>query len=142
MIKRFILYGLVALALTAVAGTSLALVGLAAQGSRRGSGTGGLRSDEIRTRFIFNGSVTAGKLALKSVAVTVAMGAATGSSAADATLAGGSLLGILPAGNQDQFVDNVVLNANGSITVTLAANATAANTYTVTAVKANAQGTN
>ncbi|MEM4408593.1 MAG: hypothetical protein QXI19_07610 [Candidatus Caldarchaeum sp.] len=70
------------------------------------------------------------------VTVTVNAGSASGSSAADATLVGGEILGYYPAGNQDQFVDNVVLNADGSVTVTLAANAVANNTFKVIVLKA------
>lgn len=70
-----------------------------------------------------------------SVSVTVAATATTGSSAADPTLVGGTILGVYPTGNQDQLIDNVVLNANGSVTVTLAAAATADNTFTVVVLK-------
>lgn len=65
------------------------------------------------------------------VAVTVNAASATGSSAADTSLKNGKIVGIYPTGNQDQFIDNVVLNADGSVTVTLAANATANNTFNV-----------
>lgn len=69
------------------------------------------------------------RLSYKSVAVTVAAAATNGSSAADADLVGGEILGYYPTGNQDQLADSVVLNADGSITVTLAAAATANNTF-------------
>jgi len=46
-------------------------------------------------------------------------------------VAGSTILGIYPAGNQDQFVDNVAISST-TLTVTLAANATATNTYKVT----------
>lgn len=65
------------------------------------------------------------------VAITVNAGAATGSSAANKYLVGGTIVGYQPTGNQDQFVDNIVVNTNGSITLTLAANATAVNSYNV-----------
>lgn len=74
---------------------------------------------------------------IKKVAVTVASGAASGSSAADATLVGGQIVGQYPTTNEDQLIDNIVLNADGSVTVTLAANATADNTINVTVEKAN-----
>ena len=77
-------------------------------------------------------AVTKAKLFMKTVAVTVAMGAGSGSSAADADLVGGALVGIYPTANQDQFVQSVILNADGSITVTLVANATATNVFAVT----------
>jgi hypothetical protein len=110
-------------------------------GDPRGA-VGTLRVNQIRTRHLFDGSVTSGKLAIKAATVTVLAAAATGSSAADATLEGGFLVGCHPASNQDQHVDNVVLNANGSITVTLAANATANNVFSCKAIKANAKGIN
>lgn len=70
-------------------------------------------------------------LQFKKVAVTVNAAAAAGSSAADTELEGGSIMGIIPTGNQDQFVDDVTIAANGAVTVTLAANATANNTFLV-----------
>ena len=71
----------------------------------------------------------------KVVTVTVAAGATSGSSAADSELIGGEILGFYPAGNQDQFVVNVVLNPDGSVTVTLAAAATADNVFNVVVLK-------
>ena len=71
----------------------------------------------------------------KVVTVTVATGATSGSSAADSELIGGEILGFYPAGNQDQFVTNVVLNPDGSVTVTLAAAATADNVFNVVVLK-------
>lgn len=65
---------------------------------------------------------------LKVAAVTVSAGASTGTATVKA---GSTLLGILPAGNQDQYVDNVAISST-TLTVTLAANATAANQYNVT----------
>jgi hypothetical protein len=71
-------------------------------------------------------------LQFKKVAVTVAAAASSGVSAADPDLVAGSIMGIVPAGNQDQFVDDVTVSATGVITVTLAANATADNDFEVT----------
>lgn len=65
------------------------------------------------------------------VAITVNAGAASGSSAANKYLVGGTIVGYQPTGNQDQFVDNIVINANGSITLTLAANAVAVNSFAI-----------
>ena len=79
--------------------------------------------------------ITKSKLGIKVVSVTVAAAATTGSSAADPELVGGEILGYYPAGNQDQFVANIVLNADGSVTVTLAAAATADNTFNVVVLK-------
>ncbi len=76
-------------------------------------------------------------LQFKKVAVTVSAAAGSGASAADAELEGGAIMGILPAGNQDQFVDDVTIAANGAVTVTLAANATVDNDFEVTVWRAS-----
>ena len=81
------------------------------------------------------GAATKAKIGYKAVAITVAAAAINGSSAADADLVGGAIIGYHPTGNQDQLVDNVVLNADGSVTITLAAAATAANTFNVIVLK-------
>lgn len=105
-----------------------------------GGGEARLRTNEVRTRHLMPGSVTAGKLAVKAVTVTVAATAASGSSAADPDLVSGFLLGCTPAGNQDQLLDNAVLNGDGSITLTLGAAATGINTFRCTAMKPDAKG--
>ena len=74
----------------------------------------------------------------KQVAITVSAAAATGSSADDDDLIGGQILGIVPTGNQDQFVDNISIDGNGAVTVTLAANATGNNTFLVNVWRAYA----
>lgn len=76
-------------------------------------------------------------LQFKKVAVTVSAAAASGSSSADAELEGGTIIGIVPVGNQDQFIDNVTIAANGAVTVTLAANATANNDFEVAVWRAS-----
>ena len=70
-------------------------------------------------------------LPFKLVAVTVAAVASSGVSTADPDLVGGTIIGIVPTGNQDQFVDDVTVSATGVITVTLAAAATAENSFNV-----------
>ena len=72
---------------------------------------------------------------LKIVAVNVSTGNANGSSAADATLVDGTIIGYFPVGNQDQITDNVELGSDGKVTVTLAANATAQNQFKVAVLK-------
>lgn len=104
-------------------------------------GTTSLRADQIRTRYLQNGTVTANKLAIADVTINVSAGAATATSAIVAAQAGGTIVGWYPSGNQDQLIDSIVLNANGSITITLAANATAINNFHVLVMKANAFGT-
>lgn len=59
--------------------------------------------------------------------VTVNAGAGSGTTT---VIASSVILGIYPAGNQDQYVDNVAISTT-TLTVTLAANATATNTYKV-----------
>jgi len=86
--------------------------------------------DILRKFKVFHSEKT-GKPNIKTVAVSVAAAATSGSSSADADLVGGTILGYYPTGNQDQLVDNITLNADGSITITLAAAATAENTFNV-----------
>ena len=73
---------------------------------------------------------------IASVAVVVAVGEGIGESAAAPTLVGASVIGIVPTGNQDQLVDKVEVETDGKVKVTLAANATAQNTFSVTVLKA------
>ena len=89
----------------------------------------------VTTAKLAAGAATKAKIGYKAVAVTVAAAATSGSSAADTDLVGGAIVGYHPTGNQDQFVDNVVLNADGSVTITLAAAATANNTFNVIVLK-------
>lgn len=67
----------------------------------------------------------------KLVAVTVEDTETVGVSAADTDLVGGAILSITPAGNQDQLIDNVELETDGVVTVTLAAAATLDNVFNV-----------
>jgi hypothetical protein len=79
------------------------------------------------TSFIdTQGRITPTNLVTKTVTVNAA--ASTGTVT---VVAGSTILGIYPAGNQDQYVDNVAI-ASTTLTVTLAAAATATNTYKVT----------
>lgn len=64
---------------------------------------------------------------LTTVAVNVAASAATGTAT---VVAGSTIISIYPVGNQDQFVDNVAISGT-TLTVTLAANATAQNQFKV-----------
>ncbi len=105
--------------------------------------TGSDPSPEFGYMYLVGGA-TAGQIKLategeiKTVSITVAQGAASGVSAADPTLVGGTVVGIVPSSNQDQFVDDTAIAGDGAITVTLGANATAANTYDVMVLKAAA----
>jgi len=95
----------------------------------------GLVTGSVKTADLDDNVVTAAKLAEKVVAVTVVAGATSGSSAADPELVGGRILGYYSTGNQDQLVDSVALGADGSVTITLAAAATADNTFNVVVAK-------
>ena len=94
-----------------------------------------VEKDAITGDHIQNGAITKSKIGYKVVTVTVAAGATSGSSAADSELVGGEIIGFYPAGNQDQHVDNVVLNDDGSVTVTLAAAASDDNVFKVVVLK-------
>jgi len=86
--------------------------------------------DILRKFKVFH-SVKTGKPLIKTVSVSVSAGATSGTSAADSDLVGGTILGYYPAGNQDQLVDNITLGADGKVTITLAAAATAENKFKV-----------
>lgn len=89
----------------------------------------------VGTDELIDGAATKPKIGYKAVDITVSAAATSGSSAADSELVGGEIIGIYPTGNQDQLIDNVVLNADGSVTITLAAAATADNTFRVVVLK-------
>lgn len=76
--------------------------------------------------------LSAASLNYSVIAVTVALGQTAGTGV---VVAGAIVLGIYPAGNQDQFVDNVAI-AGTTLTVTLAAAATAANAFKVVVLNA------
>jgi hypothetical protein len=88
-------------------------------------------NDTVRTRHILDAGIGAADLGTTLHVINVAAASATGTSTIDAPSVGGKILGVYAAGNQDQLIDNVVLNANGSVTVTLAAAATAINNIRV-----------
>jgi hypothetical protein len=90
-----------------------------------------VRWDSVRSRHLLDGTIGAADLGTTLHVINVAAAATSGTSAADPASVGGKIVGVRAAGNQDQFVDNVVLNANGSVTVTLAAAATAINNIRV-----------
>lgn len=71
----------------------------------------------------------AANMATKTVTVN-----ASSTSGTATVKAGSVVLGIYPAGNQDQFVDNVAI-ATTTLTVTLASAATANNVFKVTVLE-------
>ena len=104
-------------------------------------GTSELAANAVETAKIADLNVTTGKLAAAAVtqaklsyevvSVTVVAAATSGT----ATVTDGSIiLGYYPTGNQDQFVDNIAI-ASTTLTITLAAAATADNTFNVILLK-------
>jgi len=77
-------------------------------------------------------AVTASKLSYEVVAVTVT---ALGTTGTGTVTAGSIILGCYPTSNQDQFIDSVVVSGT-TVTVTLAASATANNVFNVVLLKA------
>jgi len=62
---------------------------------------------------------------LKVVEVVIALGAAAGSSGADATIVGWTITSCVPTQTNDQIIASVTMAGNGAITVTVTANETA-----------------
>lgn len=74
---------------------------------------------------------------LDKVDVTIALGAASGSSAADPTCIGANVLGVYPkSGNDQVMASEPVVGVDGSITVTLAAVSTTEAVWTIVVLKA------
>ena len=101
--------------------------------------TGGGSAD-IKGRIVAPSSVTAtiaadsvaqAELDTEIVAVTVSAGAATGTGTVTAS---SIVIGWRATGNQDQFIDNIAISGT-TLTITLAANATADNTFSVILLK-------
>jgi hypothetical protein len=90
------------------------------------AGTTGKTSRSAIEALAAKGAVV-GTSKIVTKTVTVALGQTTGTVT---VVTGSTILGFYPAGNQDQFVDSVAI-ATTVCTVTLAAAATAANTYKV-----------
>lgn len=81
---------------------------------------------------IADASIVKAKVSYEIKTVTVSALATSGTAT---VVAGGEIVGIIPAGNQDQLVDNVAISGT-TLTVTLAAAATADNTFKVFVLKA------
>lgn len=69
------------------------------------------------------------------VSITVASGASSNASAANAALVGGTIIGVYPTSITDETLKSVVLNGDGSVTVTLTGNGTGSNAYNVVVIK-------
>jgi len=90
-----------------------------------------LSTDAVRAKEVAPNAVKQSELAYEEVTVTVTAGTASGT----ATVTEGAIvLGYYPAGNQDQFVDNISISAT-TLTITLAAAATADNIFKVVLLK-------
>ena len=96
------------------------------------NGVTSIGSNKIVTEKINNGAVTSSKLSYEVVEVTVASGATTGTGT---VTAGSIILGCYPTSNQDQFIDSVAVSET-TVTITLAAAATADNKFKVVLLKA------
>ena len=95
-----------------------------------------LADGSVSTLKIAGAGVRVANVGYQTVDITVTAGSASGSSPADAALVGAEILGYYSTGNQDQLVDDITLAADGSITITLAAAATADNTFRVVCLRA------
>ena len=129
--KRFPMHVMLAL---------LLFIGLAGAVSmaqtKQGANATTLRMQSVHTRHLTDNAVTTAKLAIVNVAATVTAAGTAVTTAADPTLVGGQVLAVVNNGNQDQFISTVVVNANGSVTLTLKAAATANNVFIVKVLKA------
>ena len=90
-----------------------------------------LQSNSVSKTKMSDDSVGNAELDYEVVAVTVLATATTGTGTATT---GSVILGYYPTGNQDQFIDNVAISGT-TVTITLAAAATANNTFNVVLLK-------
>lgn len=93
---------------------------------------GSLSDNTIDTNDITAAAITASKVSYEIATVTVATWQTSGTAT---VVAWGVVVWIISATNQDQFVDNVVISST-TLTVTLAAAATADNVFKVFILKA------
>ncbi len=113
-------------------GTTAAVKTLSGDVTMTNAGLTSIGAKKVTTAKINDAAVTASKLSYEVVEVTVAATESTGT----ATVTAGSvILGCYPKSNQDQFIDSVAV-ADTTVTVTLAASATADNVFNVVLLKA------
>ena len=91
-----------------------------------------IAADAVGASEIADDAVNKGELNTEEVTVTVL---ATATSGTGTVTAGSQIIGYYPAGNQDQFVDNIAI-VDTTLTITLAAAATADNIFKVVLLKA------
>ena len=90
-----------------------------------------IANNTITNAMMTDDAIKQAELDTEIVAVTVSAGNSSGT----ATVTSGSIiLGWRPTGNNDQFVDNISVSGT-TLTITLAANATADNTFSVILLK-------
>ena len=90
-----------------------------------------LAANAVNNTAMADDAIKQAELDYEQVSVTVSAGGSTGT----ATVTSGSIvIGWRATGNQDQFIDNIALSGT-TLTITLAANATADNTFQVTLLK-------
>ena len=90
-----------------------------------------IAAGSITSTMLGSNSVIQAKLAYEVVAVTVNAGNPSGTGTCTS---GSIILGWRPTGNIDQFVDSIAVSGT-TVTVTLGANATADNTFSVILLK-------
>jgi hypothetical protein len=113
-------------------GTTAAVKTLSGDVTMTNAGLTSIGAKKVTTAKINDAAVTASKLSYEVVEVTVT----TGETAGTATVTAGSIiLGCYPKSNQDQFIDSVAVS-DTTVTVTLAAQATANNVFNVVLLKA------
>ena len=90
-----------------------------------------LAANAVTNASMADDAIKQAELDYEQVSVTVSAGGATGT----ATVTSGSIIiGWRATGNQDQFVDNIAVSGT-VLTITLAGNAVADNTFQVTLLK-------
>ena len=90
-----------------------------------------IANNTITNAMMTDDAIKQAELDTETVTVTVSAGNSSGT----ATVTSGSIiLGWRPTGNNDQFVDNISVSGT-TLTITLAANATADNTFSVILLK-------
>lgn len=90
-----------------------------------------IADNSVSKAKMLDDSVGKNELDTEEVAVTVSAGNPSGTGTCTS---GSIIIGFRPSGNNDQFVDNIAVSGT-TVTVTLAANATADNTFVVILLK-------
>lgn len=113
-------------------GTTAAVKTLSGDVTMTNAGAVTIGAKKVTTAKIDDAAVTASKLSYEVVEVTVLASQTTGTGT---VTAGSIILGYYPISNQDQFVDSIAVSET-TLTITLAAAATADNKFKVVLLKA------